>query len=318
MAVFGALSLLVRRLLRPRLGVVLGGGAALGAIEAGAIETFRRRGLVPDLLVGTSVGAINAAYWAFDTAPAPADRLLRLWATAGRSTMLPDNLVTMFVHLANGGPALTDQSGVARLVRAAGLEDARIEESRIPLAVVTTDAESGERVLLRRGPLLPAVLASAAIPVLYPAVEVAGRRLMDGGVVASCDVDAAVECGMTDVLVVDVVGDGPATGDSLWDAADRALRTMLRRQTDLTVRGLRGRARIAVLRPSLPAGARLGDFSRTSELYRIGLRAAEAFLATSGQFRRWQRRAASPTIESRARAGGWGRGAGRPARRWRR
>lgn len=298
MAVFAPLGLLVRRLLRPRLAVVLGGGAALGAVEAGAIETFRRWGLAPDLLVGTSVGAINAAYWAFDAEPARPDRLLRLWAGAGRSTMLPDHLLRMFVRLAYGGPALTGQSGVALLVRAAGLQDARIEESRIPLAVVTTDVESGERVVLRRGPLLPAVLASAAIPVLYPAVEVAGRRLMDGGVVASCDVDAAVESGMTDVLVVDIVGDRPATGDSLSDAADRALRTMLRRQTDLVVRSLRGRARIAVLRPSLPAGARLGDFSRTRQLYRIGLDAAEAFLARSAQFRRWERARSKPAVSA--------------------
>ncbi|HXM59051.1 MAG TPA: patatin-like phospholipase family protein [Candidatus Dormibacteraeota bacterium] len=279
----------LRRLVHPRLGVVLGGGAALGAVEAGAIETFGRRGLVPDLLVGTSVGAINAAFWAFDPEQANVHRLLRLWKWADRSTMVPDHGLAMLGRVGLGMSALTAQRGVARMVRAAGLEDAAIEESRIPLAVVTTDADSGQRVVLRQGPLLPALLASAAIPVLYPAVEVDGRRLVDGGVVANCDVDAAAESGMTDVLVVDIMGMAPETGRSLWDVADRTVRTVLRRQTDLAIRGLRGRARIAVLRPTLGIGARLDDFSQTVALYRAGRDAAEAFLAGTDQFRRWQR-----------------------------
>jgi NTE family protein len=286
----------LRRLVRPRLAVVLGGGAALGAVEAGAIEAFRRHGIVPDLLVGTSVGAINAAFWAFDAEPANVHRLLHLWTRADRSTMVPDHGIAMLGRVAQARSALTGQRGVARMIQAAGLEDALIEESRIPLVVVATDAGSGERVVMRRGPLLPALLASSAIPVLYPAVELDGRRLMDGSVVANCDVDAAVEAGMTDVLAVDVMGDAPETGESLWDAGDRALRAMLRRQTDLAVRSLRGRARIAVLRPAVPVGARLDDFSRTAELYWAGRDAAEAFLAGTDQFRRWQR--AQPVLRA--------------------
>lgn len=278
----------IRRLVAPRLAVVLGGGAALGAVEAGAIETFRRRGLAPDLLVGTSIGAVNAAFWAFHPEVDANERMLRLWTQADRSAMLPDHRIAMLARLVQGSPHLTTQSGVARFVRAAGLEDALIEESRVPLAVVTADADTGERVVLRRGPLLPALLASTAIPVLYPPVEIDGRRLMDGGVVANCDIEAAVESGMTDVLVVDVVGDRPATSQSLAEVGEQVLRTMLRRQTDLTVLGLRGRARIAVLRPDLGAGPRLSDFSRTTELYRSGRDAAETFLAAPGPLRRWR------------------------------
>lgn len=306
--------LTIRGLLRPRLAVVLGGGAALGAVEAGAIETFRRRGLVPDLLVGTSVGAINAAFWAFDAGPPNSHGLWRLWSLADRSTMLPDHPIAMLGRLARARSALTGQGGVARIVRAAGLEDAAIEESRIPLAVAATDADTGERLLLRRGPLLPALLASAAIPVLYPAVRIDGRRLMDGGVVANCDVDAAVESGMTDVLVVDAMGEAPEAGESLWDVGDRVLRVMLRRQTDLAVRALRGRARIRVLRPVLPVGVRLDDFSRTAELYRTGRDAAEEFLAGTNRFRRWQARARrrpdrprATTMPDRSAAGRLGR-----------
>lgn len=309
MASLAGIWLALRRLVRPRLAVVLGGGAAFGAVEAGAIETFRRHGIVPDLLVGTSVGAINAAFWAFDAEPASARRLLHLWMRADRSTLVPDHGIAMLGRVAQASPALTGQRGVARMVRAAGLERACIEESRVPLAVVAADIRTGERVVMRRGRLLPALLASSAVPVLYPAVELDGRLLVDGGVVANCDVDAAVEAGMTDVLAVDVMGDAPETGRALWDAGDRALRALLRRQTDLAVRGQLGRARIAVLRPAVPVGVRLDDFSRTAELYRAGRDAAEAFLAGTSQFRRWAR-PGKPRDAAPAGPRGGARGAG--------
>ncbi len=282
------------RWLRPRLAVVLGGGAALGALEVGVIETLSRHGIVPDLLVGTSIGGINAAFWAFN--PEPAGRLLELWLSAGRSTMFPDHAISMLGRVARSSDHLTSQSGVARVVRAAGLDEVAIEESRIPLAVTAADADHGDRVVLRRGPLLPALLASSAIPVLFPAVEIGGRRLMDGGAVANCDVEAAVEAGMTDVLVVDVMGEGPATGESILDVGDRVVRIVLRRQTDLAVQAHRGRARIAVLRPRLDVATRVGDFDRTLDLYRLGRDAAEAFLTIhlrgvrhSSGFRPWRR-----------------------------
>ncbi len=265
------------RWLRPRLAAVLGGGAALGALEAGVIETLARHGIVPDLLVGTSIGAINAAFWAFNPEP-EAGRLLELWLSAGRSTMFPDHAISMLGRVARSSDHLTSQNGVARVVRAAGLDEVAIEESRIPLAVTAADPDHGDRVILRRGPLLPALLASTAIPVLFPAVEIGGRRLMDGGAVANCDVEAAVEAGMTDVLVVDVMGEGPAAGESIWDVGDRVVRIVLRRQTDLVVQAHRGRARIAVLRPRLDVATRVGDFDRTLDLYRLGRDAAEAFL----------------------------------------
>jgi NTE family protein len=208
----------------------------------------------------------------------------------------------MLSHVAQGRDHLTNQRGVARVVRAAGLGEAAIEESRVPLAVVAADAGRGERVVLRRGPLLPALLASTAVPVLFPAVRIGGRRLIDGGVVANCDVEAAVESRMTDILAVDLMGEGPATGRSMWDAGDHALRIMLRRQTDLAVRAFRRQARIALLRPALAVGTRLSYFGRTMDLYQFGRDAAEAFLAVHLRGRRLRTRPLSPlgTLERAA------------------
>jgi NTE family protein len=265
--------------LRRRLGVVLGGGAALGAFQVGVIDVLVRRQVVPDLLVGTSIGAINAAFWAFDPEPGTAERLLDAWTSSGRSAMLPDGHLRVAGRVVLGRNHLTTQQGLDRTLRRTTPPGAGIEDAAIPLAVVATDAASGERVVMRRGPLRPALLASAAIPVVFPPVVVGGRQLVDGGVVANCDVEAAVEAGMSDVLVVDVIGQRPPAGDSLLEVGERTASTALRRQTDLAVEAQGGRARIAILRPALEGRLRFTRFDRTTDLYRAGREAAEAFLS---------------------------------------
>ncbi|HKF76114.1 MAG TPA: patatin-like phospholipase family protein [Candidatus Dormibacteraeota bacterium] len=271
----------------PRLAVVLGGGASLGAFEVGVLDVLARRGLVPDLLVGTSIGAINAAFWAFHPTPEMADRLLQLWLACDRSTMIPDGPVPIFGRLVQRKRYLTTQSGVARAVSRGLPAEAAIEDAAIPLAIVAADADRGTKVVLRSGPVLPAVMASTAIPVLFPPASVGGRRLVDGGVVANCDVETAVEAGMTDVLVVDVLGDGPVNGDSrLWDVAANTVGVMLRRQTELAVRACGRSARVALLRPRFAVRPGPSDFDMTAQLYRWGQEAASAFVAARLRGRR--------------------------------
>lgn len=266
--------------MRPRLGVVFGGGATLGAFEVGVIDVFARRGIVPDLLVGTSVGAINAAFWAQHPRPDAGQRLLQLWLQCDRATMFPDNALPMLGRLLQRKDHLTTQRGLAGVVGSAMAADARIETTAVPLAIVATEADHGGRVVLRTGPLLPAILASSAIPGLWPAVEVDGRRLVDGGLVANCDLETAVELDMTDVILVDVVSDGLVdTNMNVGQVFEHSVRIAMRRQTEIAIKAFSGRARVALLRANLGKGPHLGDFSLTRELFSDGRRAAQEFLA---------------------------------------
>lgn len=267
-------------LIKPRLAVVLGGGATTGAFEVGAIDVLARRGIVPDLLVGTSIGAVNAAYWALNPDPQAGERLLEIWLRSNRSTMFPDGPLPMVGRLLQRRGHLTTQQGLDRLLRRTLPETATIEGCRVPLAIVAADADHGRRVVLRHGSLIPAVLASSAIPGLWPPMEIDGQRLVDGGVVANCDVQTAVEEGMTDVLVVDVMGDGlHRSSMDVGEVLERAIAALARRQTELSVLAFEKVARIAVLRPILAARPRFGDFSLTRQLFKAGQDATEAFLA---------------------------------------
>jgi NTE family protein len=267
-------------LIKPRLAVVLGGGATAGAFEVGVIDVLARRGIVPDLLVGTSIGAVNAAFWAMNPDARAGERLLELWLRSNRSTMFPDGPLPMVGRLLQRKGHLTTQQGLDRLLRRTLPETATIESCKVPLAIVAADADQGRRVVLRRGRLIPAILASSALPGLWPPMEIDGRRLVDGGVVANCDVQAAVEEGMTDVLVVDVMGDGlHRSAMDMGEVIERAIATLARRQTELSVLAFGKVARIAVLRPILASRPRLGDFSLTLPLFQAGQEATEAFLA---------------------------------------
>lgn len=266
-------------IVKPRLGVVLGGGATLGAFEVGAIDEMARRGIVPHFLVGTSVGAINAAFWALHPERDTASRLLDFWLQADRSTMLPDGPVPMVGRLFQRRDHLTTQAELARALGRAVDSGRTIESTSVPLALIATDAHSGRRVVLRSGPIIPAILASAAIPGLWPAVEINGQHLIDGGVVSNCDVQAAVEAGMTDVVVVDVMGDSARNGTpDVGQVLERALGMTARRQTELAIQAFGAGARVAVLRPRFAYRPRFGDFSQTRHLFEAGQIAMEAFL----------------------------------------
>jgi len=274
-------------LVKPRLAVVLGGGATLGAFEVGVIDVMARRGIVPDLLVGTSVGAINAALWALDPKPNIGERLLHFWLESDHSTMFPDGPFPMVGRLVQRSGHLTTQDGLARVLKRALPQHTTFHEAVVPLAIIATEAEHGERVVLRHGSLRTALLASSAIPGLWPAVTRDGQRLFDGGLVANCDLQTAVEAGMTDVIVVDVMGDGLQSETlDLAEVIECSLRIVLRHQTDLALRAFGAGTRVAVLRPNLAAGPRFADFSQTSRLFGEGQVAGEAFLAAHMRPRR--------------------------------
>jgi NTE family protein len=255
--------------------VVLSGGGNLGAFQVGVIDVLERRGMRPSMLVGTSVGALNAAFWAFDPGPGTADRLLELWCRCGRATLFPEGPVHILRRLALGRDHVQRQHRLARVLGATLGGETRIEEARVPLGIVVVDATTGERHVLRSGRLLPALLASCAIPGLFEPVEIDGRLYMDGGVVANCDVEAAADAGAREAVAIDIGGEMSGPRRNVLDAMRRAVAFNLRRQTDVVQRLVAGRMRLALLRASLLDPPAFGDFRWTRELCALGRRAGE-------------------------------------------
>ncbi len=135
---------------------VLSGGASLGAIHVGMVDALYAEGIRPDMVIGTSVGAVNGA-----------------WLAGGLAHLLEQHMTFT-----------------------------RLEDSTIPFSVIVTDVSTGEEVRLDRGPAIEAILASAAIPGVFPPVEINGRTFIDGGIVDNTPISQAIAAGATDVWVL--------------------------------------------------------------------------------------------------------------------
>ena len=255
--------------------LVLGGGAGLGAFEIGVIDAMARRGMCPNLIVGTSVGALNAAYWAFHPTPDAGEQLLMAWLDSAGLSLFAEAPWKWIRRLVSHHDHLFGHSSQVSLITRRLGDHLQIEDAAIPLAIVATDVDSGERVVLRRGRLTTALLASIAIPGLFAPVALDGRRLVDGGVVANCDLESVVDAGLARAVVVDPMGVGTALahGDLMFEF-EHAIAASMRRQTDLALRAVSDRLDAVLLRPTLTWSPRLLDFSHTRELFEMGREAA--------------------------------------------
>jgi NTE family protein len=182
--------------------LVLSGGGSLGAVQVGMLQALTARGVEPDLLIGTSVCALNAAYVAGHGATASSlDGLAAIWTRLRRRDVFPLQPARLSAAVLGWTPSLCPNGALRRLVRE-HVGFARLEDSAIPLHVVATDVASGEEVLLSDGDAVDAVLASAAIPAVFPSIRIAGRDLIDGGVADNAAVSQAVSLGADVVYVL--------------------------------------------------------------------------------------------------------------------
>jgi NTE family protein len=187
---------------QPRTAFVLSGGASLGALQVGMLRALYERGVVPDLLVGTSTGALNAAFVASrPQTPGTADELTRIWRGLQREDVFPVSARALIGGVTSHRDHLFPDRALRQLVRR-HLQIERLEHAPIPLHVVVLDMLSGEEVRLSHLPAIDAVLAATAIPGLLPPVRRGDRRLVDGGVVNNTPISHAVELGAERIYVL--------------------------------------------------------------------------------------------------------------------
>ena len=188
---------------------VFSGGASLGACQAGMLEALFERREQPDLLVGTSVGAINAAFVASRPPSVQTAReLQRIWRGLRRGHVFPANPVTASLGLLGLRDHSVSAASLRRvLMRHLGVD--RLEQADVPLHVVTTDFITGEEMLLTTGPALDAILASAAIPGVFPPIPWGSRVPVDGGIVNNTPISQAVALGADRIIVLPALGAAP-------------------------------------------------------------------------------------------------------------
>lgn len=267
----------------PKTAMVLSGGGSLGAVQVGMLQALSREHVVPDMVVGASVGALNGAFFADDPTSAGADRLARVWRGLRRRDVFPLTLWAGLGALLFRRDHLIEHDALAALVTRA-LRMERIEQARVPLHVVATDVLSGEEVLLSTGDVATALMASTAIPVVFPAVELGGRYLVDGGVGNNTPIASAVALGAERILVLPT-GASCALEAPPRNMAALALHVMAlqnMRQLDRDVRRFGTVARITIVPPLCPLAVSVFDFSYTGLLIERAAAQTHTWLANGG------------------------------------
>lgn len=178
---------------------VFTGGGSLGAIQVGMLRALLTAGVHPDFVVGVSVGAINASYFASAPTAEGVSNLERLWIGLRRSDVFPFTLASAIGLLRHPG-YVVDPGGLRRVIET-NLPFARLENTEIPLHIMATNLQ-GVGVRLSSGPAAEAILASTAIPGIFPLVEINGDLLMDGAVAANTPMRLAVELGATRIVIL--------------------------------------------------------------------------------------------------------------------
>jgi NTE family protein len=179
----------------------LSGGGNLGPMQAGSIAALMEAGIAPDLLVGTSVGALNAAFLATRPGTAGARALMEAWSALKRPEAVRLNLLTALAGFLGFRNHLISDQQLRQLIRR-WVEIDQIEQATVPIAITTTDALTGDCVVLTTGDIRDSLAASCAIPGLFPPVSINGRWLVDGSLSANQPVLQAQALGANVTFII--------------------------------------------------------------------------------------------------------------------
>lgn len=181
--------------------LVLGGGGAFGSVQAAYVAAAAEAGFAADVVVGTSVGALNAAWVAMY--PGDVTGLLDIWRTLNGRKVVDLCLPAMLRRLIRRPLGIAANTLVLELVEQY-IGTCSFSDTRLPLAVTATNLSRGRKQVFQTGMLADAILASTAVPGLFAPIELRGELFVDGSLVAATDLATAVEMGATEILAIDL------------------------------------------------------------------------------------------------------------------
>ena len=262
-----------------RLAFVLSGGGARGAFQAGALKALFENNIRPEILVGTSIGAINAAFLAVHGINSSSiERLTQTWMESVSMDLLPKHFAWLTLRTILKAPDNRNFEKMQTFLKANGIgPDLRFRDMReIQLYLVATDLYTGQLILYGQDPdqsVLEGVLASSALPPFFPPFERDGKLLMDGGTVSNLPVEAAVSQGATEILALDVTDPSKAAkgGTNLKAYLNKLVNASEQRHIALEIALAREKG-IPVHHISLrgPDPISVSDFSAVPDSIRIG------------------------------------------------
>jgi len=271
--------------MKRQLAFVLSGGGSRGALQVGALQALLEAGLHPDLLVGTSIGAANAAFLALNGFSQPSlEQLVEVWHDAARADLMPANYLWLTVRSLFGRPSTYPAQRMRDFFLRHGIKpELRFRDlQQIRLILVACDLNCGRPVMYGQNmedSLLEGVVASTALPPWVTPIEKNGQFIMDGGTVSNLPIEPALAAGATEIIALDLLDprEVPVEGHGFGPFLGRLTYTVEKRQSDLemalaTARGIPVTHIHLLGKEIIP----MWDFQHTNELIDQGYQIAQA------------------------------------------
>jgi NTE family protein len=261
---------------------VFAGGGSFGAIQVGMLQSLAAHGVSADMVVGSSVGALNGAFYAGDPTPAGVERLAEIWRGLTRHDVFPITWKTMLGFLWRRD-FLIPHDGVRKLVDD-NIPFRNLEQAQLPVHIVATDIITGDAVVMSEGPTVDAILASTSIPGAFSPIRYKDHYLADGAISSNTPVRVAVKMGARRLIVLPT-GHACANDDPPVGAVANALHALtllIARQLVGELEGLGPDIEYYVVPPLCPLVGSPYDFSRTADHIDRAVHVTDAWLAQNG------------------------------------
>jgi NTE family protein len=269
-----------------RTAFVFAGGGSFGAIQVGMMDSLARHDITADMVVGSSVGALNGAFYASDPTVDGVERLANIWRGLRRQDVFPFTWRTLLSFLWRRD-FLISHDGVRKLVDD-HIPYRNLEEARLPVHIVTTDIVTGDSVVFSKGPAAEAIVASTAIPGAFAPVHYGDRYLADGAISSNTPVRLAVKQGARRLIILPTghacANESPPVG-ALANAL-HALTLLIARQMVSELENIGPDIEYFVVPPLCPLVGSPYDFSRTAEHIERARLNTDEWLAAGGLERR--------------------------------
>jgi NTE family protein len=268
---------------RPKTALVLAGGGSFGAIQAGMLHSLATHGIAADTVVGSSVGSLNGAYYAGNPTLEGIERLETIWRGLRRSDVFPVGWGAVLGFLVRRN-FLAEPEGLRALVET-NLTYRNLKDAKMPIHIVATDILTGGTVVLSEGPAAQAIIASAAIPVVFPPVRFEDVYLVDGAISSNTAVKVAVAQGARRLIVLPTgyacaLSKPPA---GALASALHALTLLIARQLLSELKELDGSGiEYFVLPPLCPLTGSPYDFSQSDALIDRAIKSTDAWIENGG------------------------------------
>ncbi|MHA1740096.1 MAG: patatin-like phospholipase family protein [Candidatus Heimdallarchaeota archaeon] len=261
---------------------VFSGGASLGAVEAGALKAIVEHGIKADLVLGTSVGSLNGSMYAFNPTMEGVKDIEEVWLSIKFLNVFSPSPITPVINFTTAGQYAISPKNLRKLITEK-LPFTNIEETKIPLYIVSTDIKCGEEVVFNKGLAIEGLMSSVCLPGVFPPQHMEDRTMVDGGILNNAPISTAVRLGAERVVIFPIgVPSSDQEPKNIFEILIRMFIYLLNRQLATDIQLYKDKVELVIIPPPDCIDVGPHDFTKSKMLIEQSYQKAKEWLAKDG------------------------------------